>query len=153
MTIVCINCSHWVIVALFLRNLASNQLSGTIPPQLGSLTNLTWLYTQNHIAPHWHCVLSPIWHITYIISNLTLFYKIWFDPFVIYTMWISCIFHCSHCFIVALSDRSLNQNHLTDTIPPQLGSLTQLEGLYAQNRIPCIDTAYYHRFDIICSWI
>jgi len=32
-----------------LRGLTSNQLNGTIPPQLGDLTKLTDLYDQNRI--------------------------------------------------------------------------------------------------------
>ena len=55
-----------------LRQLSSNQLDGTIPPELANLTKLQKLYAQNRIALALHftlCIISLIWPI---ISDLTL---------------------------------------------------------------------------------
>jgi len=42
--------SHAEGVCRSLRDVNSNQLNGTIPPQLGNLTQLTTLYAQNLIC-------------------------------------------------------------------------------------------------------
>jgi len=51
------------------RNLDSNQLNGTIPPQLGNLTKLTTLYTQNRSASIDTVIISDLTLL--IVSDLT----------------------------------------------------------------------------------
>jgi len=104
------------IVSIFIwfqliRDLFSNQLSGTIPPQLGNLTKLTELYDQHRII-----------HLDDFLYLLNRFRS-----------WSLCNFIAS--MSLSLSLRYLDFNQLTGTIPPQLANLTQLTILYAHNRI------------------
>ena len=99
-----------------LRSLTSNQLSGTIPPQLGNLMNLHLLYPQNRIVLQWHCIITDV--TLYITSDLCINY-----------LRSLSLHHCR-------SLRYLDTNDLTGTIPPQLGNLTMLTRLYAQNLRP-----------------
>ena len=87
-----------------LRDLHSNQLDGPIPPQLGNLTELNYLYAEN------------------LVDSLAMIHSL-ADPGQLISLY--------HFY----SLRYLDSNKLTGTIPPQLGNLTQLLDLYAQNCI------------------
>jgi len=92
-----------------LRDLSSNQLTGTVPPELGNLAHLDSLY-----GPEFHC-LANVYYPS------------------------STDFIINNCFVFAFIDcrslSDLNKNQLNGTIPPELGRLTMATYLYAQSRI------------------
>jgi len=92
------------------RALDSNQLTGTIPPQLGNLTQLINLYYR---------IRFPTFPIT-TISDLQLI------P-------LSIDVYCNWLIVVVARDLSVNQ--LINTVPPELGNLSLLSYLYAKNRL------------------
>ena len=84
-------------------DLYDNALTGTIPPQISTLTTLTRLY-----APKWH--IHECWSYTLLsVGPARLFLSL------------SSFFSC----------RYLLDNALTGTIPPQMSTLTKLKKLYA----------------------
>jgi len=93
---------------LSLRYLSLNTLTGTIPPQLGLLTQLDDLCAQN-------LILSPI---------------VAFSSFPFQSLSVLSYHYCC-------SLRDLSSNELTGTIPLQLGN-TLLSSLYAQNCLASI---------------
>ena len=101
-----------------LRDLATNELSGTIPPLLGNLTQLSTLY-----AHHRGVVLENIY------NSAGRSHPIDFTEA---CGLISCL-------------RSLQYNALTGPIPPELGNLIQLQGGCA---IAILVVAEYMMIDI-----
>jgi len=93
------------------REIFSNQLSNTIPPQLGNLTKLALLYAQSHIV-----ILDLFYQGFPNLGNHSAFIDVNLKYLV-----------CTHSFIL----RYLYSNQLIGTIPPQLGNLSQLQSLYA----------------------
>ena len=117
-----------------LRYLFSNQLSGTIPPQLGNLTKLTSLYAQSRIAlPLTLCIIYDLILIAYY-----KYYNLRFETFVIICSYVHLQL-CSlrHC----RSLRAIDFNQLNGTIPPQLGNLTTLTLLYPESHRPLLTLA------------
>jgi len=95
-----------------LRQLSSNQLTGTIPPRLGNLTQLQVLYDEIRIV----LVIFAMTHISYVTLN----------------HWLFSLAYCC-------SPRALGWNQITGSIPRQLGDIPKLRTLYAQHRIDFLD--------------
>ena len=141
---------------LILSYLHTNQLTGTILPQIGNFSKLRVLYSQNIIVLL-DCGVFLFAHgrsLRYLFSNrLTgtipvelgkLTQMAYLYSLMIHIRWFHSQLMC--IFILSLSSlRYLYSNQLTGTIPPQLGNLTQLLYLYAQKsililrRFPCAD--------------
>jgi len=92
------------------RSLNWNQLSGTIPSSIGSLVNLQELYAQSNTIHRY----SPI------ITNNTK------QNTTIDT-------HIRYWWVVMILNRWLSVNKLSGTIPSSIGSLVNLQELYAQS--------------------
>jgi len=88
------------------RSFLLNQLTGTIPPQLGNLTRVSSLYAQN-----WFIMRDDMHLQRNSLPNC----------------------YCCDLILSRYSIRSLSANQLTGTIPPQLSNIPTLETLYAQN--------------------
>ena len=162
----------------------SNNLTGTIPPQLGNLSQLTTLYAQNRIALYWQCDITdvtlysasrefstnllPLVYLGSLSSwgrfRRVTIYNLWFDKICLlyiisdltllsayYNIWCGIIFNVRALFSLhhCLSSRSISSTQLTGTIPPQLGNLTQLISLYAQNRI----VIHWHRVSLFWYYL
>ena len=96
--------------------LYSNQLSGTIPPELGNLTNLYELWLSSNqlsgtIPPEFGN-LTKLWYL-YLSSNQ-----------------LSGTIPTQLASLTNLWNLGLSSNQLSGTIPTQLGNLTQLRGLF-----------------------
>ena len=105
-------CCHSLIVfPLSLRTFHLNQLTGTIPPELGNLTQLSTLYAYYRIV--------VVWSI-YLISDACIF---------AFNRWMFTLRPLSP----SPSLRYLSSNELTGTLPTQLGNLMQMQDMYAQN--------------------
>jgi len=131
-----------------LRYPNSNQLSGTIPTQLGNLTMLTSMYSESHRPPLTLCILSLILFV--LIASLSLSLRSHslnqlngtIPPQLGNLTMLTSLYSESHrppltrvlfliLFVLILSRRSLYSNQLSGTIPPELGNLTMLYSLYA----------------------
>ena len=107
------------LVSLPLRDFSTNQLTGTIPPELGNLTSLSSeLYAQARIV-------FPFDTISSICNDF-------------------CGHRCAISLLHCRSIRDFNTNQLNGTIPPELGNLPQLQRLYARNCIVLIDKSTLH---------
>ena len=95
----------------FLRDCSSNELGGTLPPQLSNLTQLQQLYVRINWRTASFSLKIFIFSDLYSLNSQSL-----------------CILIRSFCPL-----RRLNLNQLNGTIPPQLGDLTQLQAMYAEH--------------------
>jgi len=96
-------------------NLSPNQLSGTIPPELGSLTNLTNLYlSSNQLSGPIPPELGSLTNLSYL---------------ALYHNQLSGPIPPELGSLTNLSYLNLDNNQLSGPIPPELGSLTNLSYL------------------------
>ena len=109
------------------RDFSKNRFNGTLP-QLGNLTNLSTLYYK--ISSLSLTVFSEFWRSMF--NRCHSPYQSMFPPFL----------HC-HSF------RDFSSNQLTGTIPPQLGTLSQLSYLYAYIQLV---SPWHQCFMIHFSW-
>jgi hypothetical protein len=104
------------LASLTVLDLGVNYLTGNIPPELGKLTNLTRLYL-------WSNQLTG--SIPAELGNLTNLIKLWLDH-----NQLSGSIPLQLADLASLTELDLSVNNLTGNIPPELGKLTKLADLY-----------------------
>ena len=129
------------LMIVYFRDLSWNNLRGEIPTELGSLTNLFWLYD---IFIFFSNYLDDSFFQGFVFKR----FKGWntnrigiFDQSQL-AVWHIYIFHQFTLMIVDFRD--LSSNSLTGEIPTQLGSLTNLNWLYGIWHI-----SFFHHFILV----
>ncbi|MFC1574371.1 leucine-rich repeat domain-containing protein, partial [Candidatus Latescibacterota bacterium] len=104
---------------LYSLNLGTNQLTGSIPPEIGTLVNLRLLYI--HHNPLQGSIPPEIGNLT-ILEGLYLSYN-----------QLSGSIPPEIGMLTKLRESNLNNNQLTGSIPPEIGMLTNLTFVYLNN--------------------